>query len=196
MKIKIEATLKVEYLPNQHYFITRSAITETDKSTVSIEDAEQIARSLPIEAFYINPKATIIKVNSVELVKDFNTIESKVYPSSVNTISVLTDDTYGGAHNYRIIESLGFDSERQDHMYTNKFQEIKFIKKELDGSITPGLQSEQLLLVLIDRHRKLNERFPCDENLEMIKHLEAALGYQTARVRDRINRQVMGKLKK
>jgi hypothetical protein len=59
-----------------------------------------------------------------------------------------------------------------------------------------GLQSEQLLIALIDRHKKLNERFPSREGALAITKMEEALQWLEARVRERTERGVMGDLKK
>lgn len=117
----------------------------------------------------------------------------KVFPSEQNSVSVLEDDTYGGAHFYELINCLGFNNNKTE--YTDSTQCIQFIKKEEDGSILPGIQSEQLLIALIDRHKKLNARFPSREGALAITKMEEALHWLEARVKDRINRDVMGDLK-
>lgn len=117
-----------------------------------------------------------------------------VFPSEEQTIFVEEDDTYGGAHVYKFEESLGFNNGKAE--YQGTYQTISFVKKEEDGTILAGLQSEQLLIALIDRHEKLNARFPSEQNVVFIEHLKAALSLQEDRVRDRINRGVMGELKK
>lgn len=73
---------------------------------------------------------------------------------------------------------------------------IQFIQKLDDGTVIPGLQSEQLVLMLIDRHKKLNARFPSAQNEKMIQGLEMFLDASRERVEDRMNRGVMGDLKK
>ena len=65
-----------------------------------------------------------------------------------------------------------------------------------DGSITPGLQSEQLALILLDRVKKLNERYPSEQNDKQIEGLTMYLQACKDRVEERINRGVMGELKK
>jgi len=118
----------------------------------------------------------------------------KVFPSDEITVKVLEDDTYGGAHFYELTNCLGFNNGKTE--YINSTQCIQFIKKEEDGSILPGLQSEQLLIALIDRHKKLNERFPSREGALAITKMEEALHWLEARVKERIERNVMGDLKK
>lgn len=121
-------------------------------------------------------------------------IDAKVYPSDEQTISVAEDETYGGAHCYIIRECLGFaDGKTQ---YTDTEQVVQFVRKNDDGSIVPGLQSEQLVLALLDRHEKLNARFPSEQNAKMITGLRMFLEACEERVRSRMERGVMGELKK
>lgn len=117
-----------------------------------------------------------------------------VYPSEEKTVRVLEDDSYGGAHYYELSNCLGFNNGKTE--YVNTIQSLQFIKKEEDGSMTPGLQSEQLLIALIDRHKKLNERFSSREGALAITKMEEALHWLEARVKERVNRGVMGELKK
>ena len=118
----------------------------------------------------------------------------KVFPSEEITIHVKEDDTYGGAHLYEFTESLGFNNGKADYISTK--QRLQFVKKEEDGSMTAGIQSEQILIALIDRHKKLNDKFPSREGALAITKMEEALHWLEARVKERINRQVMGELKK
>lgn len=117
----------------------------------------------------------------------------KVFPSEEQTVSVREDDTYGGAHYYEFKESLGFNNGQAE--YVDSYEALQFVKKELDGSMTAGIQSEQLLIALIDRHKKLNAVFPSREGALAITKMEEALMWLEARVKERINREVMGKLK-
>jgi len=121
------------------------------------------------------------------------TIEAKVFPSDENTISVSKDEIYGGAHYYQIKNCKGFNDGKTE--YDDTFQSIQFVQKEYDGSMTAGLQSEQLVLVLMDRAVKLNNRFPSAQNEKMIQGLQLFLDACKERVEDRINRGVMGNLK-
>lgn len=118
----------------------------------------------------------------------------KVFPSDELTISVREDDTYGGAHYYEFVNCLGFNNGKTEYVETK--QSIQFIKKEEDGSMTAGVQSEQLLICLIDRHKKLNEKFASREGALAITKMEEALHWLEARVKERVNRGVMGDLKK
>ena len=121
-------------------------------------------------------------------------LDACVFPSEEKTIQVVNDATYGGAHCYILRECLGFADGRTS--YVNSEQVIQFIQKLDDGTVIPGLQSEQLVLALIDCHKKLNARFPSAQNEKMIKGLEMFLEASRERVEDRMNRGVMGDLKK
>lgn len=121
-------------------------------------------------------------------------LDSCVFPSEEKTIQAVYDETYGGAHCYIIRECLGFADGRTS--YVNSEQVIQFIQKLDDGTVIPGLQSEQLVLALIDRHKKLNARFPSAQNEKMIQGLEMFLEASRERVEERMNRGVMGELKK
>ena len=121
-------------------------------------------------------------------------LNDTVYPSNKKTIWVEKDDKYGGAHHYRFLNCYGFNNGKTE--YAKSIQDIQFVKKESDDSITEGLQSEQLILALLDRHQKLDKQFPCPENKEMIQALESFLDASKRRVANRIDRNVMGNLKK
>jgi len=121
-------------------------------------------------------------------------LQSPVFPSNKITIAARGGDEYGGAHEYHFQNCTGFNNGETG--YHNSFQRIQFVKKESDGSMTPGLQSEQLLIALIDRHKKLNNAFPSREGALAITKMEEALLWLNARVKERIDRGVMGKLEK
>lgn len=116
-----------------------------------------------------------------------------VFPSEERTISVEDDDTYGGAHTYMVRASLGFTEGKAEYLQSR--QVIEFVKKQDDGKIIPGLQSEQLAYILWDRTKKLNDRFPSEYNAEMLRGLTIFLAACEDRVKDRMNRGVMGELK-
>lgn len=122
-------------------------------------------------------------------------LNKKVYPSEEKTILVEKDDSYGGAHRYSFIGSLGHQNGKPEYDF-HDIQTIQFVKKEEDGSMRIGVQSEQLLIALIDRTKKLNDKFPCRENELAITKMEEALHWLEARVKERIERGVMGDLKK
>lgn len=124
-------------------------------------------------------------------------IDAYVYPSTVPTIAVEVDKEYGGAHKYHVTNCLGFkdgNTQYDDPYYSS--QTIQFVQKNEDGSMVPGLQSEQLALVLLDRQEKLNARFPSPQNEKAIAGLKMFLEAQAERVLDRMQRGVMGDLKK
>jgi hypothetical protein len=121
-------------------------------------------------------------------------LDHKIFPSEERTIYVESDEVYGGAHRYGIQNSVGYEDNRAS--YDPSFQYIHFVEKSDTGHVSPGLQSEQLALVLLDRTQKLNARFPSPFNVRMIEGLEIYLNACKDRVLDRIERGVMGKLKK
>jgi hypothetical protein len=123
------------------------------------------------------------------------TIELTVFPSNIQTVICHDDnDVYGGAHKYSFTNCLGFSNGQTE--YAPSTQTIHFVQKLDDGTVIPGLQSEQLVIALIDRQKKLNARFPSAHSDKAIKGLEMFLEAQRERVEERINRGVMGDLKK
>jgi hypothetical protein len=120
---------------------------------------------------------------------------SNVYPSTIQTVIVHDeDDAYSGAHKYSFTNCLGFSN--GETQYAPSTQTIQFVQKLDDGTVVPGLQSEQLVIALIDRQKKLNARFPSPFNEKAIKGLEMFLEAQRERVQDRVGRGVMGNLQK
>jgi hypothetical protein len=126
--------------------------------------------------------------------KEYRELESTVYPSTERTLSVIREDDYDGAHVYYAMNCNGFKDGNTEYVGTE--QQIRFVKKNNDDSITPGLQSEQLVHILLDRTRKLNDKFPSDQNVKMMKGLQMFLEACKERIEDRIDRGVMGNLKK
>jgi len=129
-----------------------------------------------------------------EFIKDDRLLTTPVYPSGVMSIFSANDPTYGGGHQYQFLNSIGFSKGAAG--YVESRQEINFVKKEEDGTMTPGLQSEQLVIALIDRHKKLNAQYPSSGYNKMITGLQMFLDACKERVQDRIARGVMGDLKK
>lgn len=121
------------------------------------------------------------------------TIEATVFPSEENTIFVQEDDVYGGAHLYHIDNCKGYNNGQTEYGEGN--QPIQFIHKADDGTITPGLQSEQVVLMLKDRHGKLNSRFPSPQHEKMMAGFDMFLEACKERVESRIKAGVMGELK-
>ncbi len=121
-------------------------------------------------------------------------LDYKVFPSEQKTIKVVDDPIYGGAHYYVIQHSKGFsDGQAQ---YVPVETRIQFVQKNDDGTIIDGVQSEQLAYVLLDRVIKLNDRFPSEHNEKQIAGLKMFLEGCKDRVRERIERGIMGELKK
>jgi len=116
-----------------------------------------------------------------------------VFPSEETTISV-KDDTYGGAHEYHVKKSRGFNQGQAE--YVEEETVLQFVYKDANQETIAGLQNEQLVYVLKDRIEKLNARFPSPYNEEMLKALDMFLSASRRRVEDRLNRGVMGKIKK
>lgn len=130
------------------------------------------------------------KFKSMNTIPNVDLLDDVVFPNKERTIFAHNvEDEYGGAHHYKI---LNFNVDGY-HMST---QEIQFVKINEDKSVTPGLQDEQLLLMLLDRTKKLNKRFPCAENEEMVSLYEQLLAVKKKRVENRIERGVFKKLEK
>lgn len=121
-------------------------------------------------------------------------LDVTVFPSEVKSIAVEDDPEYGGAHLYKVMNSTGFN--KGETTYERAFQTIQFVQKDASGKITPGIQSEQLALILLDRANKLNTKYPSKQNAKMVKGLEMFLEACKERIEDRIARGVMGDLKK
>lgn len=116
-----------------------------------------------------------------------------VYPSSLNSIQVVDDKKYGGAHEYILQNSRGYNNGRAE--YDDSKTKIIFIQKNDDGSIIPGIQDEQLILVMLDRAKKLNEVYPSKWNNIKIHALNIALDACKGRIKGRIADGIMGELK-
>lgn len=125
--------------------------------------------------------------------KKYQLLENlSVYPSQKSTIEVVPDD-FGGAYHYRAQMCAGF--ENGETQYVKNTDTIQFVRKHADGTVIPGWQAEQLVMIIIDHVSKLNEKFPCEANIEQIDALNAYLEACRDRVKDRIERGVMGQLK-
>lgn len=127
--------------------------------------------------------------------KQFETLETlTVFPSTEPTIEVIPTDGYNGAHRYRAKLSLGFKDGKA--LYSDKTDTIQFAHKVDEDIFIPGWQDEQLLLIMLDRAEKLNAKYPSEFNDKKIEGLKMALEACKERIEDRINRGVMGNLKK
>lgn len=130
------------------------------------------------------------------MTQPFRYLDGVVFPSEERTIAVLKDDTYDGAHKYYLTNCLGFNDGKTEYT-PGEGQIINFIQKPTDGGpIIPGIQSEQLVIMLLDRHEKLNNAFPSEQYAKMKAGLEMFLEASKERVEARIARDVMGKLEK
>jgi hypothetical protein len=68
-----------------------------------------------------------------------------------------------------------------------------FVKMDEDGVYHNGTTNEEVLAVLVNRMRYLNDKFPCRENSIVITKLEEALMWLERRTADRSARGVEGK---
>jgi hypothetical protein len=126
-----------------------------------------------------------------------NQLKATVFPSEERTISSLpTDEKFQGAHNYYVQPMVGFEGGALYAKEPEAAIELRFVKRREDGTWQPGLQTEQILLLLKDRHEKLNEVFPSEDHAQFIAGIDKALDALEKRVRERQGRGVMGQLKK
>ncbi len=79
-------------------------------------------------------------------------------------------------------------------------QIIQFIQKEPDQkdstqlcTIHDGTTNEEVLEMLIDRMKYLQDKFPCRENAIVITKLEESLMWLNKRTSERVKRNVEGK---
>lgn len=129
------------------------------------------------------------------IAQEYIFLNDTVFPSEEKTVAPIeVNDTYGGAHTYLVKKCAGFENGKT--VYPGGITYIQFVRKNDDGSVIPGLQNEQLYIILIDRLKKLNAKFPDKRNDQQIEHLEALLSLCKERVQERIERGVMGQLKK
>ncbi|MDF7810512.1 hypothetical protein [Hymenobacter sp. YC55] len=123
-----------------------------------------------------------------------NAVNASVFPSRQKTmLCVATDDKFQGAHNYYLMPMIGF---QDGAVYGGNLVSIPFVKRNEDGTWQPGVQTEQLLHILKDRHEKLNAVYPSDDHAQFIAGIDLALEALEKRVRERTQRGVMGELKK
>jgi len=125
------------------------------------------------------------------------TLNALVFPSEEKTICCLpTDAKFKGAHNYYVAPMVGYEGGALYAQEPEAAIEIRFVKRREDGTWQPGVQTEQLLLLLKDRHDKLNEVFPSEDHAQFTAGIDMALDALERRVRERTTRGVMGELKK
>ena len=119
-----------------------------------------------------------------------------IFPSKEISVHGASESDYNdeAAHSFRVKNCVGFNNGQTE--YVDSHQDIQFVKKLEDGTVIPGMQSEQLLRILIARTQALNNKFPDRRNSIAITHMEEALLQFQERVSERIDRGVMGQLKK
>lgn len=142
-------------------------------------------------------------------------VKSKFISHKDPNLWVSSDDTglYSeGCHTYYLLNCRGWNNEKGKTAFVLEgcngpsdmaifadsayIQQLNFVQKNTDGSLMPGVTSEQLLNLLIHRHTQMNAAFPSEQNEAFIAHLQSALDLLEERVKDRVNRGVMGDLKK
>ena len=122
-------------------------------------------------------------------------LDATVFPSTEKTIVALpTDDKFAGAHNYEIKPMLRYED---GAVYGMEGMPVTFVKRNEDGTWQAGVQTEQLLLMLLDRHDKLNAAVPAQTNSHelFIGGINDALRALASRVNERTRRGVMGESK-
>jgi hypothetical protein len=79
-------------------------------------------------------------------------------------------------------------------------QTLQFIEKTPDSddpkrlvTVNDGTTNEEVLAMLIDRMKTLQDKFPCRENALVITKLEESLMWLNKRTADRVTRGVEGK---
>lgn len=108
----------------------------------------------------------------------------KVFPSDIESIKIFEkEDGSDKGHHYSLLKTTGWDS--GTYNYINEPVLLNFIKKNKKG-LFPGIQSEQLILVVLDRTIKLNKTAPCEENEIMIQACKDFLEAAAQRVMNKI----------
>lgn len=120
----------------------------------------------------------------------FALLHETVFPSEDATIKFR--DTPRGCDEYTINEMIGFDKEKNRPVYGNSTQTIRFVHSNVQQGMNYGLQSEQLVLMLIDRTRKLNKQLPSPHSAKMIAGLEVFMDACRERFEERIKAGVAG----
>jgi len=87
-----------------------------------------------------------------------------------------------------------------DHFEGPGKERLQFIQKIPSGNgttelktVTQGTTNEEVLRMLIDRMKHLQDKFPCRENAIVITKLEESLMWLEKRTRDRVARGVEGR---
>jgi hypothetical protein len=88
---------------------------------------------------------------------------------------------------------------RLDNFESDSYQELGFIHKKPTGkngeleTVAAGTTNEEVIDMLVDRIKYLDDKFPCYENKAAISHLNCAVGQLRQRTKDRVERKVEGK---
>ncbi len=98
------------------------------------------------------------------------------------------------------IKTVGHVYELANFENPEVIQTISFIHKEpmetiSDGrlvTVSDGTTNEEVLDMLVDRIRFLNNKLPCQENLDVIGHLLEAIEILNKRTEDRKSKNIEG----
>lgn len=132
----------------------------------------------------------VLPVSSEEVYVDLR----PTFPSSFVSVKGLKEPDYDEpAHKFIVTPSLGFENGESVWALGGQMT-LQFVKKLEDGTVIPGLQTEQLLRITLMRHTAFQKKFPSKENACFITHIQEALFWLQERVQERIDRGVMGKL--
>lgn len=115
-------------------------------------------------------------------------VEGCVFPSTLQTISVVEDPKYGSAHTYFVLplhETIKHN-DKYTPVYADDVITIQFVQRLEDGQWISGIQDEQLAYIMLDRTKKLNEKSPSAWNKIKIKALELFLYACKFRIKERI----------
>lgn len=95
-----------------------------------------------------------------------------------------------------------YELENHEHPIDVPNQTLQFIEKKPVGdgfpegsliTVNEGTTNEEVLDMLVDRMKYLQQKFPCTENIGVIANLEEALVLLNRRTSDRKARNVEGK---
>ncbi len=117
-------------------------------------------------------------------------LDATVFPSEDKTISVREDAR--SCDRYEISEMIGFDKKTNRPVYGESKQVINFVNSRPDGTMNYGLQSEQLVHMLVHRTKRLNEILPSKHSDKMVKGLEMFLEACQERFDERMKEGVAG----
>lgn len=135
----------------------------------------------------LNRKEEINRENKTGL----QPVDAAVFPSQER--SVFFRNTDRGCDEYFIHEMIGYDKTSDQPVYGQSRQQIKFVHGRGDGTMNYGLQSEQVVIMLIDRTKKLDKQIPSRHNAKMLQGLEMFLEACKERFDERMKAGVAGK---